>query len=247
MGAYYPPEFLHVREMPTTIDEADSPYVTSKTDIFHLDLMLWLLAENKTESHASPLCRRNGCRGPVNKSKDDNSACNLSHAEPIMLPRLSESIPKYFRDMVDACRREDPGTRPAAREILEMFPFAVETSSDHQKYNQHEQGQGRLHLLPEQNRTPDADILADSMCTSKAACSLCSKRPLTTLHLPFYRCNSCSLDDFDLCQSCYDRGLHCFDDNHVLVELGKIGSWVVPRRYHSCIKDTTGKRDVIDL
>lgn len=32
IGAYFPPEFLHVRDMPPTVEEADSPYVTSKLD-----------------------------------------------------------------------------------------------------------------------------------------------------------------------------------------------------------------------
>jgi hypothetical protein len=36
--------------MSPTVNEADSPYVTSKTDIFHLGLLLWLLAENKPET-----------------------------------------------------------------------------------------------------------------------------------------------------------------------------------------------------
>ncbi|KAK0516928.1 hypothetical protein JMJ35_000083 [Cladonia borealis] len=53
-GAYYPPECLYIRDMPPTIEEADSPKLTSKTDIFHLGLMLWLLAENKPRTHASP-------------------------------------------------------------------------------------------------------------------------------------------------------------------------------------------------
>ncbi|KAL9102357.1 MAG: hypothetical protein Q9163_002479 [Psora crenata] len=135
-GAYYPPEYLHVRAMPSTVDKAASPYLTSKTVIFHLGLMLWLLAENKPETHTSPLCRRMECNRREYEGKDNNNTCDLSHAEPIALPPLPESIPKYFRDIVDACRREDPGTRPTAREILEMFPSLDENPPYHQNHHQ---------------------------------------------------------------------------------------------------------------
>ncbi|MCJ1265528.1 hypothetical protein MMC22_005408, partial [Lobaria immixta] len=108
VGVYYPPEFLHLWDMPPTVDDADSPCVTSKTDIFHLGLMLWLLAENKAYTPPIPVCRRMGCSRHGDKGKDDSNTCDLSHAEPIALSPLPESIPKYFRDTVDACRREDP-------------------------------------------------------------------------------------------------------------------------------------------
>jgi hypothetical protein len=244
IGAYYPPEFLHVRDIPPTVDEADSPYLTSKTDIFHLGLILWLLAENKPETRASPVCRRRGCNKREDKRKDGNNTCDLSHAEPIALPPLPESIPKYFKDIVYACRREDPSTRPAAREILEMFPSSDENSPDHPNHDQKQRGHGQPNLFSQQNHTPDIQTLADGVSVAKIACSICAKRPVP---LPFYHCNSCNYADFDLCQTCYDRGMHCDDDEHLLVEMGKIGSWIVPRRYHSCVKGSVGERDVIDL
>ena len=227
--------------MPPTLDETDSPYVTSKTDIFHLGLMLWLLAENKPETHASPVCRRRGCNRREEKGKDENNTCDLSHAEPIALPPLPESIPKYFRDIVEACRREDPSTRPAAREILKMFPSSDENPHHH---HQQQEGHGQPQFLPQQNHILDIETLADSFRNCKIACSLCKKRPIP---FPFYHCNSCNYADFDLCQTCFDCGMHCNDDEHLLVELGKIGSWVVPRSYHSCVKGPAGQRDVIDL
>lgn len=239
IGAYYPPEFLYVRDMPPTVEEADCPCVTSKTDIFHLGLMLWLLAENKAETHASPVCRRMECNAREKNGKQNGTICDLSHAEPIALPPLPGSIPRYFRDIVDACRREDPSTRPAAREILGMFPFSDEVSPLH-----HQQGHGQPQSLPQLNRTADVEYLANSVPITKVSCSLCADRPLG---LPYYHCNSCDYADFDLCQTCYDSGMHCNDDEHNLVELGKIGSWIVPKRYHSCVKYPSGKRDVIDL
>ena len=239
VGAYYPPEFLYVRDMPPTVGEADCPHVTSKTDIFHLGLMLWLLAEIKAETHASPVCRRMGCNVRESEGNHNGNLCDLSHAEPIALPPLPGSIPKYFRDIVDACRREDPSTRPAAREILGMFPSLDESFPHHQQ-----QGNGQRQSLPQQNRTADIENLADSVRFRKVACNYCHKRPLA---LPFYHCNSCRYADFDLCQSCYDCGMHCYDDEHMLVEMGRIGSRIVPRTYHSCVKYPSGTRDVINL
>ena len=240
IGAYYPPEFLYVRDMPQTVEEADRPKLTSKTDIFHLGLMLWLLAENKPRTHASPVCSRMGCNGRKNNGEQNGNLCDLSHAEPIALPPLPGSIPRYFRDMVDACRRTDPSARPAAREILEMFPSLDEGSSHHHQQQGHEQSQ----LLPQQNHKPDIESLADGVRMLKISCSLCGRKLLTS-HI--YHCNSCEHGDFDLCQTCYDCGLHCYDEEHILVEMGKVGSWTVPKRYHSCVKYPAGKRDVIDL
>ena len=143
-GAYYPPECLYIRDMPPCIEEADSPKLTSKTDIFHLGLMLWLLAENKLRTHASPVCSRMGCNEREKSGEQNSNLCDLSHAEPIVLPRLPESIPRYFRNIVDACRRTDPSARPAAREILEMFPSLDEEIPHHHQ----QQGHGQSHLFP---------------------------------------------------------------------------------------------------
>ena len=225
MGAYYPPEFRHVRNMSPTTSEEDCPRVTSKTDIFHLGLLLWLLAENKPATYESPVCRRSGCNTSHNKGK----FCDLSHAEPVALPPLSENIPKYFRDAVDACRRGDPCERPAAREILQnFFPpnIAQQALSE------------RLDSESENSR-----MTIEGIKTRRISCDHCAK---TYLQLPYFHCNVCEFGDFDLCQACYDDGIHCHDDSHLLVELGKIGSWIVPKRYHSSIK-SSGVRDILDV
>ena len=241
VGAYYPPEFLYVRAMPPEMDEVDSPYVTSKADIFQLGMLLWLLAENKPQTHASPVCGRMRCNGHGRKGEDRDNNCDLSHAEPIALPRLPESAPKYFRDIVDACRRADSGARPAARQILEMFPSSHEDSPRRQ---QQQDGHERIQLRQQRSCAPDIDTLTEGVRGAIAACSYCGRRPLA---LPYYHCNTCHQADFDLCQTCYDLGRHCYDDQHLLVEMGTIGSWVVPRMYRSCVKEPTGERDVVDL
>lgn len=225
IGAYYPPELLNLRDMSPAIDEADRLLATSKMDIFHLGLLLWLLAEREPITRASPVCMRRGC---VSLGED---GCDLSHVEPIALPGLPESVPRYYRDIVNSCRAEKPGDRPAARDLLQKFPNVSGT------------------LYQTEIRTPEEDsgsiTSGVGLQMSRVACSLCQKRP-NHQQMPIFHCNVCAFGDFDLCQACFERGGHCDDDGHLLVELGKIGSWIFPRRYHSCVK-SSGYREIIDL
>lgn len=62
VDCYYPPECSHLQEVSPTAREAESPAITSKTDIFQLGLLLWILAENVTLSSGSPVCIREGCK-----------------------------------------------------------------------------------------------------------------------------------------------------------------------------------------
>ena len=221
IGSLYPPEFLRFRNSSPTIHENQSARVTSKADIFHIGQLLWLLAENSPRTNNSPICIRERCneRGVCSKN---------SHIEPICLPRLPESIPQYYRDIIDACRAENPNDRPAARTLLEMFPPTDEPSSyptaglDHESTELSVLGKGLLGYV---------------------SCDNCRKPYLT---LPIYHCNVCQIGDFDICQACYDLGAHCEDLEHYLVEMRKIGSWVVPGRYLSCVK-SSGRRDVVEL
>ena len=222
IGAYYPPELCHVRNRSPTISEADIPCVTPKTDIFHLGLLLWLMAENKPITGASPVCMREGC--DTLKAR----CCDLSHAEPIALPQLPDNVPLYYRNIVKLCRAEKPSDRPAARELLGMFPVAS---------NVPEQPMLReLHSY-------DMGTLGEALQVAKLTCSICAERQLP---LPVFHCKVCDIDDFDLCQACFTGGAHCYDNDHLLVELGKIGRRTVARKYHSCVK-SSGIRDVIDL
>ncbi|KAI4195136.1 MAG: hypothetical protein LQ346_003516 [Caloplaca aetnensis] len=225
VGAYYPPELRYVRDMPQTADGADCPPATSKMDIFHLGLLLWLLAENKPYNRASPVCIRKRC-----DSANDPS-CDLSHAEPIALPRLPESIPQYFRDMVDDCRAENPSDRPAAWELLRRFP-AVSDGLQQPGLS-----------APRVPHSPDLSSLECGFRIARVSCSNCGARPIV---LPVFHCKVCETGTFDLCQTCFGAGLHCYDEDHLLVELGKAGSLIVAQKYHSCVK-SSGSRDVVEL
>ena len=221
-GAYYPPEFLHLRDSPLATSEEDCPYMTTKADIFHLGLILWLLAENVTRTNNSPVCIRERC------NEKAAPPCDNSHVDPIALPRLPESIPKYYRDMIDACRAEQLNERPTARSLLELFPHSKEPSPVTLESSMHQQNNkgfvGRS-VLPDVN------------------CDHCRKRYILGLS---FHCALCDMGDFDICQACYDAGVHCYEEDHLLVDMRNIGSWVVPGKYHSIVKDS-GERSVVEL
>ena len=50
----------------------------------------------------------------------------------------------------------------------------------------------------------------------------------------------------EYCSSLYDKGVYCYNTEHFLMDMRKIGSWVVPGKYHFCVK-SSGKRDVVEL
>ena len=225
IGGYYPPEFRYVRNMSQTTIQSDSPKVTSKTDIFHMGTLLWLLAENKLQTRSSPVCGRMKCGA----HGEDGVTFDLSHMEPIALPVLADSVPQYFQNIVDACRAEDPRERPAARAILQMFPFPITPASYNQGF--------------EHQTQPNMETVTKAMRIGSVTCTHCHTKAIL---MPFYSCNVCRSADFDMCQRCYDRGMHCSDNSHLLAETGKIGSWVVVQRYHSCV-NKSGVRDVTVL
>ena len=205
VGAYYPPEFRYVRDMSPTADAADSPLATSKMDIFHLGLMLWLLAENKPTLRASPVCMRMKCDWA------NDSSCDLSHAEPVTLPQLPTSIPQYFRDMIDDCRAGSPSSRPAAWELLRRFPAASDRLH-----------QPELSVPQKTPQWPGSGTLETGLRMSRVACCICKLRPVP---LPLFHCKVCDMDNFDLCQACFEAGRHCYNMDHYLVELEERVAW----------------------
>jgi len=213
-GSYYPPEFRHLRDVSPTTNEAAGPDVTSKMDIFHLGSILWLLAENLPRTPSSPVCSKEGCNAQV------GPFCDKSHIDPIALPRLPENIPQYYRSIVDACRAERPNDRLAAWKLLKLFPSTSESESSHIETSKPE----RLNI----------NVWGMSLIGS-ISCNYCQKRHI---QLPIFHCNICDAGDFDLCQACFDGGMHCYDRDHFLVEMRKIGSWMVPGKYHSSVKSS---------
>lgn len=219
-GCYYPPECRHFRHVSPTTNEAKSPNVTSKADIFHLGLVLWRLAENSPRTHNSPVCIREGCSAQAHLRYDE------SHLDPIALPSLPESIPQYYRQIVDICRAENPNDRLAAWRLLKLFPTSEPESSP---------------IEIEGSESTDTRMSAMSRLVP-GFCDSCLKG---SIPLPFFHCNVCQTGDFDICKACYDKGIHCYDTDHLLVEMKQVGSWIVPGRYCSSV-GSSGGRDFIE-
>ncbi|KAI4156444.1 MAG: hypothetical protein L6R39_001115 [Caloplaca ligustica] len=222
-GCYYPPEFHHYRSLSSTLQEAECPDITSKTDIFHLGLRLWFLAEGGLSKHRSPVCMRGHC-------DETGLVCDESHIDPIALPRLNEDVPKYFRDVVDACRARNPEDRPPARRLLELFPSPNEDCRV-----------GQITVI-------DSDVTSDIASAGKplsggVSCNRCRHDDISAR---LYHCCVCARGDFDICQGCYDAGRHCLNKDHLLVELRNVDGNMVPWRYHSWTK-SSGKRDIVEL
>ena len=223
-GLFYPPEFLYLEHTPPPKTVTDYPNITTKTDLFHLGIVFWHLAENVSRNPwTAPACVREGC------DKQQSKSCWAVHKNPIRLPELSEEIPEYFRHIVNLCRAEDPNDRPPAWKLLEMFPSTGESYYT-----------GRLDQRPE---AIDLGYLKRT-CRSPRYCDQCLENVQRTV----FRCNVCRASNFHLCRACYDKDMHCSNKEHFLIELqlSPSSSWVVSGKYHSGVR-LSGTRQVVEL
>ena len=165
--------------------------------------------------------------------KQVNPCCKESHANPNSLAPLPASIPYYYKDIVNSCVSENPGDRPAARDLLARLT-----------------AEGQLQTAqPGDVRTNNGpgyeDIIALGQgVSSNIACSSCGEGHIQQTN--FFYCNVCLINDFDICQKYYDNGVHCFGNDHLLVEIEKNGVFVVARRYHSSLRGSEG-RTVLEI
>lgn len=218
---YHPPEFQHYKYASKGTNEADCGDVTTKTDLYHLGLLLWLLAENLPQTHYSPVCMRHKCRTVL------NSQCDDSHTDPVALPELSTDIPQYYKDIVNACRAENPQDRVCARTLLEWFP----------PLTQHE----HLPVVDPETQNREIKDVSNGLLGT-VSCDRCRLR----CGQVFFHCSVCDTGDFDICDKCYESGAHCYDKEHLLEQNRKIGSWTVSWKYHSSVNES-GTREVVEL
>ena len=222
-GGYYPPEYQHLRTASPTMTEAQCPKLTTKTDIFHLGLILWALA-----SQRSPLqglvCTKSDCpKGSLCKDE--------SHSRPIALHPLPEVIPQYYKDVMNSCITDNPEDRPTARELLAKFPAKGELHADRC---------GILNVeLPSGDNGLSAQVGGILQATT---CSRCNTDHIQEMN--YFHCNACEFGDFDLCQQCYGNGQHCFDNDHFLIELDMANGRTVSGRYCSS-PDCSGSRKIV--
>ena len=199
--------------------------MTSKTDIFHLGYLLWLLAHEDFQGRGVRICQKIDCQ----KSLSGANSCMAIHADVPALPSLPESVPDYYRNIVSVCRSQNPSERAAARDILGMFPDPIISTHSRSEANDTDMG----HM----------ELLAEGVRLGPMYCTACGERDID---LPIYHRNVCLQGDFDLCQTCFDQGMHCHDRTHLLVEMGKTDNWILPQRYHSHVAGS-GKRSILNL
>ena len=226
LRCYYPPEFLYLHGASPTMREVESPASTSKTDLFHLGLLLWLLAENVPLSRASPVCIKEGCNL-------EGDFCYLeSHMEAVALPDLPEHIPQYYKTIVKCCRAESPEDRPPARQLLERFPTMHDFQPTPSTSSTSESTSARSNI--------------NSLGRGLLGMKRCNGCGTTDIQSHFFYCSACDTGDFDICPGCYDKGLHCHDNDHLLAEVKNDGITAVAGKWHSS-PQAIGGREIFDL
>ena len=92
------------------------------SDIFMLGMLLWHLAEHRTNI-AGYVCLRNAC------TSVPRHACKAEHANPVELPPcLDKEVPEAFNLVMSLCRQADPKKRPPARTLLQYLNAKTQTS-----------------------------------------------------------------------------------------------------------------------
>ena len=83
------------------------------SDIFMLGMLLWQLAEHRSNI-AGYLCLRNACTSVPRHS------CKSEHTNPVELPLcINEDVPEAFNLIISLCRQANPKKRPPARTLLQ--------------------------------------------------------------------------------------------------------------------------------
>ena len=226
IGCYYPPEFHYLNDTSTAIPEKTPATITTKTDLYRLGMLLWTLAENVPCSRVSPVCMREGC------DQTSDGCSKESHLRPIALPELPESIPQYYKDIVSACRAANPEDRPSAWNLLNRFPRSRDALTSLSIYSSHR-------LRPE---LASINPMEKGM-RGLIHCDICGR---SEIQHHFFHCNVCRAGDFDICPTCYDFGTHCFDNEHLLVEISKQGIFSKAEKYHGS-PDIQSKREIVEL
>jgi hypothetical protein len=141
------------------------------------------------------------------------------------LPPLDAKVPEYYSAMVEACRKDEPSTRPTAMQLLAMMPDSTIA---------------RSHASDEEMVHEQLDVASYQSCAiSTKECDTCG----ALLSGIFYHCSSCGTGDYDLCSPCLEDGKHCEDIDHLLVELVISCGYPVVKKYFSSVT-SSGLREV---
>ncbi|KAF2181028.1 hypothetical protein K469DRAFT_752905 [Zopfia rhizophila CBS 207.26] len=148
-----PPEYRHLELIEGSLT------ALPQTDIYKLGLLLWRIAANKHSQPTSAFCKIAGC------TTRTGTICTERHIDPIQLPAPGEDTLQYLRQVIAACRAEDPDQRPPACEILKMFTRqANNTLLAETKGDAEEQSSGEHRDMPlEEGKVEDYTRLKNSL------------------------------------------------------------------------------------
>jgi serine/threonine protein kinase len=222
-AAVLPPEYRSSRTTEGKIS------ATPHTDIYQLGLLLWRIAY---QPKSWRFCKLSGC------TTDETTFCIEPHTDPIQLPPLDEKAPQYLKEVIAACRAENPYHRPAARELLELFPQDVGTELIR------DSGILDANLDQVSPKTPPKKLIRrleevqELYGPGVVTCDLCGR--VASKH--YFHCSICASANFDICFQCFDDGGQCLEPDHYLREFQ---DWNQTRVFTN-IKEN-GRREIVAL
>jgi len=135
----------------------------------------------------------------------------------ITLPPLSESVPEYYRKVVEECCSVGPNDRPSAWRLLRRFPPRKDSGISQNEGSRPE----TIGLGLRSMKKAFMDI--------RIMCTHCFK----VVQESYFHCTVCDEGDFDMCLNCYSEGRHCYDGGHLLTEVVESEpGWTVSKRFH---------------
>jgi hypothetical protein len=178
--------------------------VRPEFDVFQLGSLLWHLYRYQDQQGSRTFCSLAGCDNANNVTCDE-------HGDPVALPNAASDVPDNLDRVIALCRLEDPRRRPAAWELVLLFPTDEKISQQIRELNSDEAVNCRTI-----NMTGRLTGLEDvrELYGYSLICSLCRER----CHDVFYKCEVCHSANYDLCNRCSDKGEHWLDNNHSLAQ-----------------------------
>jgi hypothetical protein len=162
-------------------------------------------------------CEAAGCTTPKGVT------CLEQHVNPVELPPPTGSqVPEHLLRVVSACRNTNPHDRPAAWELLKMFPEVTDPRGS--------QSESPSGLDDNMELMRPLDLARDDPCSNLApkriplpleemwgdhvTCDSCGQRA----YGKSFHCRICHGGNYELCPRCFSQGIHCPEPEHFLLE-----------------------------
>lgn len=197
-----PPEYR------TEAFENGDGQVGPEFDVFQLGGLLWHLYRYQHQQGSRTFCSLVGCNNAKLNTCDE-------HGNPVALPKAAVDIPDYLDRVIALCRQENPRKRPAAWELVHIFP------TDEEIFRQIDLLSTDEHVISEDRSAAAANAklarleVVRDMYGFTLICTLCREQS----HDVYYSCEVCDLGNYDLCHKCFVQGEHCWDRTHLLSKL----------------------------